>query len=1557
MHQWGHGDQKALLLSCFANEFPDPKPWRPGKMFAYLSSIPGLEEGSHGQGEKCIQFASASVVDKGTQGAADHLPSDHLVKAHKIVAPRPPSNDTNSVERVTAFMQERGHGERKLVPLSCFANEFDHPKPWAKGKMLKFLKGIPGIEEHRDLQGNQYMQFTCTDADDDRDDILVRGQTQSKPIGCPPGGFTSSEPSTFTRSTTPCLARTSERGGSASTQAVSCTLDINSRLGMVHLCRTVGLCPSVPPQRKDASAAVDLIAGVRWAKHNAITEKEKEKDKEEEEQAEEEEEEEQEKQDDENHSKLTWEAPSPNSDFWNCGPDADKDVPAQLRQQLAPVSLPLPIDNCKEQLLATIRQNPVVIVMGPAGCGKSTRLPAFLLEDDSNSCIAVGEPRVLATQMLAERVAEERGQVVGHEVGYFTGDHKNQPARQVGSISYAVYETLYHRLQAVGAKGASHIVLDEVHEWTLMLELILERLRTIHRHNLRSPFRTVLMSATLDPGVLQRYFSPFHVPVVEVMHAPYDVKWHFLADLPSPVLQELDQQLAEQEFERLPWGPTRLPTTEGAGSLKLQPMPGVQLSRVNLQVVVHLIKWLLGEWLQKKMGAEATVLVFLPGKKEIYATMDRLHNNALASNLKVLPLFSELDSDEQRYATDTTFSGKLKIVLASNIAESSVTIANVDVVIDVGLMKLVRGYSLVPEWASKHNIMQRVGRTGRTGPGKAYLLYPRELYEAMLEAPEPEMLRVPLDKVVLGILKQGARPQNLLKFVVHPPPAKEVCNARRQLRKLSLERYGWITQLGLFVYYLPVRLQLALPMAAASIFHYHKLMACIIAVLELDKPLFTGSDQEQRKRSSQLLETVTSEVFVEAAALLDFKSCQPGARRWFCEKKGLKMYRLHSASRKADRLVEFCEHRLGIRDYDPCSKEQLKHKWPLLCSLLCTGLGDNLAKSRAGIQAQPLKLATKWGKAKASRASLLEKDWLHDSEGKPNALLFGGSLPTSGGHIHQKFSTLPVHICMLFAQDLSYSHGAVAINEWYQVQMPFPCAALLAASRVAFYHIMEQHLRNPLCYKEAKFTFEQLLLDKYSFPAASLEQVQSPTHTAPPPMNSKTFVQASRTCSMTLQHWEAMAGALRKLHTALMPYDEQCVDEAKRGLRIAWPACQSCCQDFANLKHSIEYASPYDLTLSLATILRHPHQVQKVDLSQVRFTHDSVNEYFVHGRDRGFLITDIAYLVSARRISQFQIPLDVVFWHGFYRSLNNRHLLALKMARVKQCCVRIWPMIPDLKILCGRTDQSVVNKFMQANTSSNDGVAACLRQPPATTGTWQEDEILPEDSVSRIDPCDEQSQLSEAGTYLSSRKSSVSFISAADQAYSDGEHRCYLEEALFCSWNGVMVGVRHLQQYDWIRAANGELTRVMSVEEHKEEERTLVTLCTGGCILRVTADHRVMVARGSCFQTASAGTLRQWDKVLCSNGLPTPLSVAPEHERVIARVFEIVFHPDLPVESYMAPAAGLPADPTVGAILTKGYKRPISRRPILAKRRRAFSPVPSSPPPWREYCLEPMADA
>ena len=190
--------------------------------------------------------------------------------------------------------------------------------------------------------------------------------------------------------------------------------------------------------------------------------------------------------------------------------------------------------------------------------------------------------------------------------------------------------------------------------------------------------------------------------------------------------------------------------------------------------------------------------------------------------------------------------------------------------------------------------------------------------------------------------------------------------------------------------------------------------------------------------------------------------------------------------------------------------------------------------------------------------------------------------------------------------------------------------------------------------------------------------------------------------------------------------------------------------------------------------------------------------------------------------------MDVVWWHGAYRSLNNRHLMALKQAGAPKCRVRCWPLAAGLKLLCDKTRRCVVHKFVEARSNLGSGLVARVR-PASACSMDGDDAIRPEDSLSHagadVDACDAQSHFFDNVASCLSRVSFPSMVSAASWMHSNGEHRCYLGECLFWDQTDNKVAASELQQFSWVCAANGQMVRVMSVKRHPLEQRRLVDFC------------------------------------------------------------------------------------------------------------------------------------
>ncbi len=230
---------------------------------------------------------------------------------------------------------------------------------------------------------------------------------------------------------------------------------------------------------------------------------------------------------------------------------------------------------------------------------------------------------------------------------------------------------------------------------------------------------------------------------------------------------------------------------------------------------------------------------------------------------------------------------------------------------------------------------------------------------------------------------------------------------------------------------------------------------------------------------------------------------------------------------------------------------------------------------------------------------------------------------------------------------------------------------------------------------------------------------------------------------------------------------------------------------------------------------------------------------------------DVSHPCLRYTITHLDSPLDVVFWHDKYRSLNNRHLLALIDAGVEECRVRVWPLIPGLLIPCGSMTRCVVQKFFEARTSSNGGVTAQVRSMKGDRG---EGAVFPEDSISQMDVWDIQSQLTEEGSSTIHGVTAISLISAPSSLYSDGFQHCFVEGTLFLSSTGDFVEASSLEQFSYIQAAHGELTRGMAAQRHDPQERTTVTLRTCSSSYLIHLSHVDRIPQGSFFDELCEST-------------------------------------------------------------------------------------------------------
>lgn len=410
-------------------------------------------------------------------------------------------------------------------------------------------------------------------------------------------------------------------------------------------------------------------------------------------------------------------------------------------------SLPsLPVSAVLEPLLAALQQAPQVLLLAPTGAGKSTWLPLQLLKQANlPGKILLLEPRRLAAKNVAFRLAQQLGETPGQTVGYrMRAESKTSAATRLEVVTEGI---LTRMVQAdPELTGVSMVILDEFHERSLQADLALALLLDV-QNALRDDLKILIMSATLDNLRLSSLLPD--APVIESAGRSFPVE---------------RQYLSLATHERLDEGVARV------------------LSR------------LMGE-------NHGSMLLFLPGVSEI-TRVQNLLNGRLAEDVDLCPLYGALSLEQQQKAIQPSSAGRRKVVLATNIAETSLTIEGIRLVVDSGLERSAQfdprsGLTrLVTQRISQASMTQRAGRAGRLEPGLCWHLFSKEQAERASAQAEAEILQSDLSSFWLELLQWGCQDPAQLQWLDKPPVAA-LSAAKNLLQQLgATDVQGKLTAAG-----------------------------------------------------------------------------------------------------------------------------------------------------------------------------------------------------------------------------------------------------------------------------------------------------------------------------------------------------------------------------------------------------------------------------------------------------------------------------------------------------------------------------------------------------------------------------------------------------------------------------------------------------------------------------------------------------------------------------------------------------------------------------------------
>ncbi|KAH9480275.1 Pre-mRNA-splicing factor ATP-dependent RNA helicase-like protein cdc28 [Psilocybe cubensis] len=539
----------------------------------------------------------------------------------------------------------------------------------------------------------------------------------------------------------------------------------------------------------------------------------------------------------------------------------------------------LPIYTYKEQLIEAIKEHQVLIVVAETGSGKTTQLPQYLHEagyTSNGQKVGCTQPRRVAAMSVAARVAEEMGTKVGYEVGYSIRFEDCTSDKTV--LKYMTDGMLLREfLTEPDLAGYSALIIDEAHERTLSTDILFALVKDIARF--RPELRLLISSATMDAEKFSEYFD--NAPTFYVPGRQFPVDIHYT---PQPEANYLHAAITTV---------FQIHTTQPKGD----------------------------------------ILVFLTGQEEIEACHENLQETARAlgnkiKELIICPIYANLPSEMQAKIFEPTPDGARKVVLATNIAETSITIDGVVFVIDPGFVKQnsynprtgMSSLTVVP--CSRASANQRAGRAGRVGPGKAFRLYTKWAFGNELEANTvPEIQRTNLGMVVLLLKSLGIN--DLIGFeFLDPPPGETLMRALELLYALgALNDRGELTKLGRRMAEFPVD-----PMLSKAIISSEK-YSCTDEVLTIISMLQESGSLFYRPKDKKLHADQARQNFVRPGGdhftLLNVweQWAETNYSQQFCYEQFLQFKSLSRARDIRDQLAGLCERVEVVIQSNPNSND------------------------------------------------------------------------------------------------------------------------------------------------------------------------------------------------------------------------------------------------------------------------------------------------------------------------------------------------------------------------------------------------------------------------------------------------------------------------------------------------------------------------------------------------------------------------------------------------------------------------------------------------------------
>jgi len=714
----------------------------------------------------------------------------------------------------------------------------------------------------------------------------------------------------------------------------------------------------------------------------------------------------------------------------------------------------LPVYKMRKVILETVRENQVTVISGNTGCGKSTQIPQYILEELTRQgkpgTILVTQPRRISAITLADRVSQERCEFTGESVGYQIHlDSKKGPRTRLLYITVGILLRMLlddenmAGSSGVKLKGITHVIVDEVHERNLLTDFSLIVLRDLLKSK-RADLKLIVMSATLNAKLFSDYFSTKTVktPILEIPGFTFPVQELYLEDLLEktgyliPEDQHSENRLIRQG-QSIKYNITRKPPATSTSDPKFYDFwksnypnysedtaRSISYLRTDNSIIQKMLEWELEliavtlkyifeeQIFTHKVPDDVAILVFLPGWDDISRLQYILSQDPLfmdPNRCIVLPLHSSVSPEAQKKVFERPMKGQTKIVLATNIAETSVTIDDVVFVIDCGKHKekiydpVTNLSNLEVTWISKANSRQRMGRAGRVRNGYCYKLYTRKRYQSMADYQMAEILRTPLEEVCLQVkvLNLGMA-SDFLSQAMEAPQELTVQQALQLLEIVgAIDKHENLTTLGRALALIPLNPRIGKMLIYGSFYHCLDPILTIASGLSYRDPFILTNQVDREKARRVKLDFAMNSRSDHIAILNAFDQWdQSDNKMQFCQDHYLNSSTMETMKEMKEHLKRLILSLFGLITYDeqmndPMIAEKIaklnenSSNIELIKSIVLSGVYPNVAKVHMHIKnsTSQKKKANSDGKLKYLLAKSGQKVSIH-----PVSVCFGMKL-------------------------------------------------------------------------------------------------------------------------------------------------------------------------------------------------------------------------------------------------------------------------------------------------------------------------------------------------------------------------------------------------------------------------------------------------------------------------------------------------------------------------------------------------------------------------------------